>query len=256
MKKFTVVAMAMTLAFAVTACGNKNTANDATTVAEETTTVVEATSATEETTAADTKVSVMTYEEYAKAEINAPVVVETYVQAKQSWWDNKATFYTADENGAYFIYEMACTEEEYAKLTEGTKIQVQGFKSEWEGEVEIVDATYTIIDGNYVAAPVDVTELVGKDEIVEKQNQLVAFKGMTVKSVSYKNDQPGDDIYVTLTKDGVDVDFCLEFYLNGSDEEFYKTVGELKADQVVDVEGFLYWYQGANPHLTSVTVVK
>ena len=28
----------------------------------------------------------------------------------------------------------------------------------------------------------------------------------------------------------------------------------LKVGDVVDMEGFLYWYQGVNPHITSVTV--
>ena len=49
---------------------------------------------------------VMTYEEYAAAALETQVVVETYVQAKQSWWDNKATVYTQDKDGAYFVYNM------------------------------------------------------------------------------------------------------------------------------------------------------
>ncbi len=92
-------------------------------------------------TAADVKgEGVMTYAEYAAAALDSEVVVETYVQAKQSWWDNKATFYTQDKDGGYFIYEMACSEDEYAKLVPGTKIKVTGFKSEWAGEVEITDS--------------------------------------------------------------------------------------------------------------------
>lgn len=197
---------------------------------------------------------VMTYAEYAAAEMQSEVTVETYVQAKQSWWDNKGTFYTQDKDGAYFLYEMGCTEDEYNKLTPGTKIKVTGTKSEWSGEVEIVDATFEIEDGSYTAAPVDVTSLLGKDELVEKQNQLVSFKDVTVKSVAYKNDQPGDDIYVTFEKDGVELSACLEYYLNGSDEEFYNLVGGLTEGTVCDVEGFLYWYEGANPHITKVTV--
>ena len=35
----------------------------------------------------------------------------------------------------------------------------------------------------------------------------------------------------------------------------YTTVSALTAGEVVDVEGFLYWYEGANPHITSVKVV-
>ncbi|MBQ0010597.1 MAG: hypothetical protein KBS76_05820, partial [Ruminococcus sp.] len=57
---------------------------------------------------------VMTYDEYVAAELDSKVVIETYVQAKQSWWDNKATVYSQDKDGAYFLYNMACSEEDYA----------------------------------------------------------------------------------------------------------------------------------------------
>ena len=45
----------------------------------------------------------MTYAEYEAAELNAEVVIEAYVQATQSWWDNKITVYAQDENGGYFF---------------------------------------------------------------------------------------------------------------------------------------------------------
>jgi hypothetical protein len=198
----------------------------------------------------------MTYADYAAAAVDDPVTVECYVQAHQSWWDNQVTVYAADQDGAYFIYNMACSEEDAAKLEPGTLIKVTGFKGEWSGEVEIVDATFEFVEGGeaFVAAPVDVTDLLGKDELIDKQNQLVSFKDMTVVSVAYKNDTPGDDIYVKLSKDDAEYDFCLEYYLNGSDQEFYDLVGGLKAGDVVDVEGFLYWYEGVNTHITAVTV--
>ena len=66
--------------------------------------------------------------------LDAEVVIETYVQAKQSWWEDKATIYTQDKDGAYFIYNMPCSEEEYEKLVPGTKIKVTGYKAEWSGE--------------------------------------------------------------------------------------------------------------------------
>ena len=50
---------------------------------------------------------VMTYEEFVAADVDSEVVIETYVQAKQSWWDNAATLYTQDKDGAYFVYNMA-----------------------------------------------------------------------------------------------------------------------------------------------------
>ncbi len=197
---------------------------------------------------------VMTFAEYQAAAVDSEVTIEAYVQAHQSWWDNKITVYAADKEGAYFLYEMACTEEDAAKLVPGTKIKAKGFKSEWSGEVEIVDATFEIEDGNYVAEPEDLTALLGTDDLIKHQNCLAVFKDMTVKSVAYKNEEPGDDIYVTFTKDGKDYDFCLEYYLNGSDQAFYDQVGGLTEGQVCDVEGFVYWYEGPNPHITKVTV--
>ena len=50
------------------------------------------------------------YDKYVNAELESAVTVEVYVQATQSWWDNKITVYAADKDGAYFIYELACSE--------------------------------------------------------------------------------------------------------------------------------------------------
>ncbi|MBQ2835146.1 MAG: hypothetical protein IJN79_10940 [Clostridia bacterium] len=195
---------------------------------------------------------IMTHADYVAAELDSEVVVETYVQAKQSWWDNKATFYCQSEDGAYFLYEMACSEEEFAKLVPGTKIRVTGYKAEWAGEVEIVDATYEILEGSFIAEAADVTALLGTDELIAHQNEFVTFKGMTVVGIEYKNGEPGDDIYVTLSKNDQEYSFCVERYLTDPETEVYKAVGELKAGDVIDVEGYLYWYEGVNTHITSV----
>jgi len=195
---------------------------------------------------------VMTHAEYVAAAIDDEIVVETYVQAKQSWWNDKGTFYCQSEDGAYFLYEMACSEEEYNKLVPGTKIRVTGYKAEWAGEVEIVDASYEILEGSYIAEAKDVTALLGTEELIQHQNEFVAFKGVTVEAIEYKNGQPGDDIYVTVSLNGEKYSFCVEVYLTGTETEVYKAVGELKVGDVVDVEGFLYWYEGVNTHITSV----
>ena len=196
----------------------------------------------------------MTHEQYMAAEMQAEVTVETYVQAHQSWWDNKVTVYCQSPDGAYFLYELSCSEEDAAKLTPGTKIRVTGNKGEWAGEVEIMDGTFEFVKGDsYVAQALDVTDLLGSDEMAAHQNELVAFKGMTVEAISYKNDEPGDDIYVTLSKDGESYEFCVEVYLTGPDSDVYTTVGALNVGDTVDVEGFLYWYEGMNPHITAIT---
>jgi len=212
---------------------------------------------------------VMTHAEYIAAAMDTEVVVETYVQAKQSWWDNKATVYTQDKDGAYFVYEMACSEEDYAKLTPGTKIKVTGYKGEWAGEVEIMDSTFEIMEGNYVAKAVDATAWLGTDELINHQNEFVSFKGMTVEASKDANGneaaflynwdgsgQDGDDIYFNASVNGQTYTFTLEKYLTGSDTEVYAAVKNLKVGDKIDMEGFLYWYEGVNPHITSVTAAK
>ena len=258
MKKFLTVLCALSLALTFAACTEKETDDQQNIDGR-----IDAEVADDETIGEETNneenneaVKVMTYEEYAAAEIEAAVVIDAYVQGKQSWWDNKATVYAQDEDGAYFLYEMACSEEDYEKLVPGTHILVKGYKAEWEGEVEVIDATFEIIEGEFVAEALNVTDLLGKDELINHQNKVVAFKGLTVEAVEYKNGEPGDDVYLTLGLDGASYSFCLEVYLTGADTEVYKTAGELEAGDIVDVEGFLYWYQGPNPHVTAITVVE
>ena len=212
---------------------------------------------------------VMTYEEYMAADVDTEVVVETYVQAKQSWWDNKATVYTQDEDGGYFLYGMECSEEDYEKLVEGQKIKVTGYKSEWSGEVEIVDAVFEIEDGSYIAEAEDCTALLGKDELIDKMNQKVAFKGVTVEAIEdadgkeaaflYNYDgsgQEGDDLYFNVSSDGNTYTFTVESYLCDAESDVYKAVKELAVGDTVDLEGFLYWYEGPNPHITSVAAAQ
>ena len=199
---------------------------------------------------------VMTYAEYDAAKINDPVTIEAFVQDHQSWWQDKVTVYAQDGEGGYFLYEMKCSEEDAAKLEPGTKIKVTGTKAEWAGEIEIIDATFEFADGEYVAEPVDLTDKLGTDELIKYQNMKAVFKGLTVEKIEYKNGEPGDDIYVTVSKDGKSYDFCVEVYLTGTDTDVYKAVGELKAGDVVDVEGYVYWYNGVNTHMTGVTVAE
>jgi len=252
MKKYIALLLALCMVLSFAACGKK---------AEEPAAEPEAPAATEapaeeapaeEPAAEPEEAAAMTYAEYAEAALDSEVVVDCYVQATQSWWDNKITVYAADEDGAYFLYEMACSEEDAAKLTAGTGIRVTGYKGEWAGEVEIMDATFEFIDGSYVAEPMDATALLGTEELIEHQNKLASFSGLTVEAIAYKNDEPGDDIYVTLSLDGENYEFCVERYLTDPESAVYTTVGELQVGDVVNVEGFLYWYEGVNPHITAI----
>ncbi|MCR5108236.1 MAG: hypothetical protein K6B28_08725 [Lachnospiraceae bacterium] len=210
---------------------------------------------------------VMSYADYDAAALDSEVTVETFVQAKQSWWEDQATVYTQDKDGGYFLYNMACSEEDYEKLTPGTKIKVKGYKSEWSGETEIIDATFEIEDGNYVAEALDVTSMLGTDELIKHQNQFVTFKGMTIEAqtdsegneVAYLynwdgSGTEGDDLYFNASCNGETFSFTIESYLCDASTDVYKAVKELNVGDKVDMEGFLYWYEGANPHITSISV--
>lgn len=250
MKKSLILILVLTLVLSFTACGDSGANSKDSDAKSE---------------------GVMTYAEYTAAALESDVVIEAYVQAHQSWWDNKITVYAQDKDGAYFLYNMTCSEEDSAKLTPGTKIRVKGYKTEWAGEVEIGEgATFEILEGSYIAAATDVTSLLGTDDLIKHQNELVAFKGMTVESYTkdgedynlpfvYKDNNSGDhdsnsDLYFNVSLNGQTYTFCVESYLCDNTTDVYAAVENLKVGDVVDLEGFLYWYNGANPHITSVTV--
>ena len=213
-------------------------------------------------------VQVMSYEEYVAAELDSEVTVETYVQAKQSWWDNKGTIYCQSEDGAYFLYNMPMSQEEYDKLEMGTKIRVTGYKAEWSGEVEITEATFEILDAEpWIAEPKDVTDLLGTDELINYQNQLVIFSGMTVEAKKdangndvaflYNWDGSGqagsnNDLYFDLSVNGQTYTFTVESYLCGEGTDVYTNVTDLAIGAKIDAVGFLYWYNGANPHIIAI----
>ena len=198
----------------------------------------------------------LTYEEYAAAKLESNVTVEMYVQATQSWWEDKITLYGADEDGAYFVYELACSEEDSKKLTPGTKIKVTGRKTAWEGEVEIMDATFEFAgDDTYVAEAVDLTNvLANAEELIKYQNRLAIFKGLTVVKNEYQGGSRGKDIYLTVSDGTNEYSFCVESYLTGPNSDVYKAVEALNVGDKVDVTGFVYWYANAvNTHVTGIT---
>ena len=260
-------------------------------VAEETEEAAE----TEEDAAAEENLDAdraLTYEEYADADIDTLVTIEAYVQGKQAWSQNNkdmgtdtVTIYAQDEDGGYFLYNIPCSKADYYKLKEGTRIRYTGYKSEWAGEVEVVadDALspIEILGGRtFIAEPVDVTDIMeDEDEISRYMNQKVAFTDLTVAAPDAKSGedeeteaeaddapaflygwdgsgQEGDDLYFFAEKDGKKYEFVVESSLCDKDSDVYKAVKELKVGDQIDLEGFLYWYEGMQPHITSVTVAE
>ena len=276
MKKLLAMVLTASMTAAMVGCGQAaettETAAESTAVETVESTAAEetATESTEESTAAEEAAGdVLSYADYVAADLDSEVTIESYVQAKQSWWEDKATLYTQDQDGAYFIYNAVCSKEDYAKLVPGTKIKVTGYKTEWSGEVEIAEgATFEIEDGSYIAPVTDVTDLLGTDDLINYQNQFVAFKGMTVEAAGQDADgndvaflynwdgsgEDGNDLYFNVSLNGQTYTFTVESYLCDNTTDVYNAVKNLKIGDTVDMEGFLYWYEGVNPHITSVTV--
>ena len=114
------------------------------------------------------------------------------------------------------------------------------------------------------------TELLGSADLIKYQNQKVAFTGMTIapskdpegKEVAFLYNYDGSgsagenaDLYFNVEDAKKNVySFTVESYLTDESSDVYKAVTQLKVGDSVDLEGFLYWYEGANPHITKVTV--
>ena len=250
MKKFLAIVLALTFVFAFVACGKKD--HEFKDVKSE---------------------GVMTYDEFAAAALESKVTIEGYVQAKQVYSEQygNTSLYLQDTKGAYFVYRLACTAEEYAKFTEGVKVKIVGYKAVWLGEVEIIDVESFSVDSSvkYTAPVFDATSLLGTDDLIKHQNEKVSFKGLTVKASKdadgnevaylYKwngTGAEGDDLYFNVALGDKEFQFLVESDLCGADTDVYKAVKNLKVGDTIDLEGFLYWYNGVNPHITSVKVVK
>ncbi|MBR5642094.1 MAG: hypothetical protein IKW92_08200 [Firmicutes bacterium] len=202
---------------------------------------------------------VMTYEQYVSVPVDGEVTVEGYVQAAQSWWDNQVSVYLQDLDGAYYVENMLCTEEDADALTPGRKIKVTGKKTEEYGEVKITAAAFEFGDElEYIAPPIDVTAILDTDEMIKYQNRYVLFSDMEVVSEALYNwagdGSHGDDLYFQVGKDGQVFTFMVESDLTGSGTDVYEAVTKLKKGDIVDLEGFCCWFDGLTPHITGVTV--
>ena len=271
MKKLIAMLLALVMVLALAACGGNDTTAPSTNGSTAPST--QSTAPTTQSTAPQfdplaKDEGTMTHAQYIAAEMDTQVVVECFVQAHQSWWDGKITVYAQDPDGAYFMYNMTCTEEDAAKLTPGTKIKVTGFKGAYKGEVEIMDATFEIMEGSWIAEATDVTDKLASEDLINYQNMFAAIKGAKVVASTDGNGnevpflynwdgsgQAGNDLYFNVEVNGVVYNMCVESYLTGDGTAVYDAVEALTIGAMINLECFLYWYDGVNPHVTAVEVV-
>ena len=260
MKKAIVIMLTGAMMLAAVACGGgsnstpaQETKTEEAKPAEETQETVESTVVEPEQAEPNITEDAMSFEDYMAAATDTEVIVEGAIQGKQSFFSRDdqglATIYLQDEKGgAYFIYELPCTEKEYELMEIGKIVE-----------------TWMFVDGEYIAEAEDVTALLGTDDLAAKMNKKVLFKGMKVEPIKDKdgNDAAfiynydgsgteGDDLYFNVSVNGQTYTFTVESYLCGPDTDVYKAVKDFHIGDVIDLEGFLYWYNGANPHITAV----
>jgi hypothetical protein len=49
--------------------------------------------------------------------------------------------------------------------------------------------------------------------------------------------------------------FVIESYLTGKDTDVYKAVEALKVGDEINITGFVYWYNGIQPHVVAIEKV-
>lgn len=209
------------------------------------------------------------YADFTAAKVDDELELLMSVQAHQNWWDDngqgKVTVYGQDDDGGYYVYEMACPSENDANvLTDGALIRVKGYKAEWSGELELIDATYEFVDvgpnSGKVYDPKDVTSEVGTDELIKDMNKKIAINGIKIvaqddgQPINIKQSDWDQDIYIRGEVNGTTIDLCVESQVVEKDAEIRKVAENLKIGDTIDIIGFLYWYNGANPHVTSITI--
>ncbi len=258
MKKLLTILLSVLMVMSLAACSSSSSNSDST--ADDTADTTDDTDDSSE--AADTPTAKDDYYSFHEAAVDSEVEVLMYVQGHQAYWEDNGqgvmTIYGNDGIGGYFVYNGKIDKEQADAIEEGTLVKVTGVKSEWSGEVEITDATIEVYPSceEKVFDVLDVTDVMNDTEtLTECMNQKVAINGLEVVEVTKKDSESDPDLYIECKLGELTVNLCVENYLTGPDTDVYQAAESLEAGNVIDVEGFLYWYEGANPHVTSITLV-
>ena len=203
-----------------------------------------------------------TYEDFLAAELDTELELLMSVQCAYIDYKGNGYVFLQDDNGATFGYCEGADETLFNAMTPGTLVRVKGYKGEWSGELELIDATYEIIAGAYDGKnydAIDLTDKVGdNDTLATHMNKKSSFKGLTVKEWLYNWDGKGEretsDIYLTCTcPNGNDIQFVIKTGMYDCNSELFQFVETLQAGDVVDVESFMYWYEGPQPYVNAIT---
>ena len=283
MKKVLSILLVLAMVFALAACGtpanntaNTNSGTNASNNAGSNTNNAAGSNASENTNTADGPKSV-TYAEFAAAKADSDIVVEGYLQgwAYSSQYGNAGLFIMNDD-GNFYAYRAKCDDATAAKFAEGVKVRITGQKAYWEGFHEIAEgATIEVLEGNKIYPAVEVgKDIIDIDAMTKLQGARVALKGATVVAADTKVDDKevaflynwdgsgsagsNNDLYINITLPGIaDEHFTVvvesDEIAEGSDT--YKAATELNIGDVIDIEGFMYWYNGPQVHIHKISKV-
>ena len=266
MKKLLALLLALAMTACLFACGDTKDA-PATTKPTETPTEAPTEAPTETPTEPADKV--MTYAEFMAADADAECVIEFYAQDVQPWWfdteknQGKITVYGQTTEGGYFAYQAICDEETGKKVLPGVKVRITGSKTIFNGLHEIMYGTLEIVEATaWIAEPLDVTALVGTDALAEQVCKKIAIKNATVVAATDAGDafkynwdgsgSEGSDLYFYVQIGDAVQELVIESYLCGVGSDAYEAVRSLQVGDQISVEGYLYWYQAAQPHVYKV----
>ena len=201
---------------------------------------------------------------YLEAEIGSFVTFSCYIQGRESWTDNFCSLYAQDETGACYLVRLPCTKEDYDRMTPGRMILVTGYKSTWGDDIELTDCSFQFLDGSWLANPQDMTDLLGTEELSVHRNEKVCFSGMKIEPM-----MDGASVWYcgwdNMAAEGENTEFffrasageavCMFSVLPSlceNPEQVIQTLKSLHLDDVVDLTGYLYWYNGPRPRIIEI----
>ena len=108
----------------------------------------------------------------------------------------------------------------------------------------------------------DITDIIATDAIMNYQGMkytvtltVAEFKDGAAFGYGWDGSgTDGADIYFKLTDGTNTYSFVIETYLTGADSDVYAAAKALQIGDTITVEGFVYWYEGFQAHVTSIDV--
>ena len=281
MKKFLIMILAAALILSAAGCGNSAPTTEAETAAplpssEAPASEVSSSKETAQSTEAETEPSSeeaaapLPYEEYLRAPLDTEVTISAYIQYAAVKEDERMVcLFLQDADGGYYIYDMPTRKEDLDRLTKGVRLQVTGRKSEWSGEIEIQDVTdYRIFpEDTCLFDPQDITVLMGTEAVAAAQNQRVRITATVAPSFNSLGEEvpflytyngngeagQNQDLYFNASIGRETYTFVVESDECPEGSAVYSAVTKLEIGEIIDMDGFLYWYHGAQPHIHSLS---